>query len=204
MKKLSNDKGNTFKTQSGIRLHVYSTKQDDPKKCTAVHLYKHGKIALVYHIGDIPKNSVLLNPFCQKALSIEDLPAMQTKGLVGLDCSWVEAKSVFGVKEQIDEIPKRKGRWRFVDRILPYLLAANPVNYGKPCKLSTAEALGAALYIVGYKKDAERLLDGFKWGEIFFTLNRELLDAYSEAKNSSEVVRIQNDYLDMIYTKEEK
>jgi pre-rRNA-processing protein TSR3 len=204
VKKLSNTPNNSFETQSGIHLYVYSTKQDDPKKCTAMQLHRHGKISLVYHIGNIPKNSVLLNPFCQKALSVEDLQAMQTKGLVGLDCSWVEAKSVFGFTDQIDEIPKRKGRWRFVDRILPYLLAANPINYGKPCKLSTAEALAAALYIVGYKKDAELLLDGFKWGEFFFTLNRELLDAYSEAKNSSEVVSIQNEYLDMIYSKEEK
>ncbi len=197
-------KNKSFKTQSGIRLYVYSTKQDDPKKCTAVQLHKHGKIALVYHLGDIPKNGVLLNPFCQKALSIEDLPAMQTKGLVGLDCSWVEANSVFGAKESDDDLPKRKGRWRFVDRILPYLLAANPINYGKPCKLSTAEALAAALYIVGYKRDAEKLLDGFKWGEFFISLNRELLDAYSEAKNSSDVVKIQNDYLEMIYSKNEK
>jgi pre-rRNA-processing protein TSR3 len=193
-----------YSTNAGIRLYVYSTKQDDPKKCTAMQLHRLSKINLVYHIGDIPKNSVLLNPFCQKALSVEDLQAMQTKGLVGLDCSWVEAKQVFGADNQFDESPKRKGRWRFVDRILPYLLAANPVNYGRPCKLSTAEALAAALYIVGFKKDAEKLLDGFKWGEFFFSLNRELLDAYSEANNSLEVVKIQNEYLDSIYPEEKE
>ncbi|NHJ48672.1 MAG: DUF367 family protein [Asgard group archaeon] len=187
-----------------MRLYVYSTKQDDPKKCTAMQLHRHGKIKLVYHIGDIPKNGVLLNPFCKKALSVEDLQDIQTKGLVGLDCSWVEAKQVFGADNPYDDAPKRKGRWRFVDRILPYLLAANPINYGKPCKLSTAEALAAGLYIVGYKKDAEQLLDGFKWGESFFSLNRELIDAYSEAKNSLEVVKIQNDYLDSIYPEEKE
>ncbi|MHA1211678.1 MAG: hypothetical protein ACTSSH_04375, partial [Candidatus Heimdallarchaeota archaeon] len=105
----------------GIRLLIYSTKQDDPKKCTAMKLNKLGKASLVYHISDLPKNSVLLNPFCQKALSVEDLPLMHTKGLVGLDCSWVKAEEVFGVEDRPGLAPKKKGRWRFTNRILPYL-----------------------------------------------------------------------------------
>jgi pre-rRNA-processing protein TSR3 len=184
---------------SNIQLYVYSTKQDDPKKCTAVHLYKMGKIKLVYKVSKLPLKGVLLNPFATKALSIEDLSHMQTKGLIGLDCSWVQAKTTFGINESDKSQPKRKGRWKFVDRILPYLLAANPVNYGRPCKLSTAEALAAGLYIVGYKKESEKLLQGFKWGEQFFKLNFELLEAYAKANTSTEVVKIQNDYLEEIY-----
>ncbi len=192
----------SFKTRSGIKLLVYYVRQDDPKKCTAVHLHKMGKVEMISKAGNLPRNAVLLNPFSLKALSIEDLPMIQTKGLIGLDCSWVAAKEVFGIEENNELQLKSKGSWRFTDRILPYLLAANPVNYGKPCQLSTAEALAAGLYIVGYKEDAHNLLDGFKWGESFFALNYELLEAYAEAKSSLEVVKIQNDYLDIIYNKE--
>lgn len=200
--RMNSDPQKPYKTESGIKLLVYYIRQDDPKKCTAVHLNKMGKVELVHKAGNLPRNAVLLNPFSTKALSIEDLPAIQTKGLIGLDCSWVSAKKVFGIEEGNEVQLKSTRSWRFVDRILPYLLAANPVNYGKPCKLSTAEALAAGLYIVGYKKDARYLMEGFKWGENFFALNFELLEAYADAKSSLEVVQIQNDYLDTIYKKE--
>ena len=58
-------------------------------------------------------------------------------------------------------------------------------------KLSTAEALAAALYILGLTDAAEDVLSVFKWGHSFITLNREWLDAYAECSTSSEVVQVQ-------------
>jgi pre-rRNA-processing protein TSR3 len=80
-------------------------------------------------------------------------------------------------------------------RSLPYLVASNPTHYGKPTTLSTAEALAAALFILGYRERARDILAGFKWGPTFFELNREPLEAYAAATNSAEVVDAQRQFM---------
>lgn len=81
------------------------------------------------------------------------------------------------------------------ERLLPFLIAANPVNYGRPLKLSCAEALAAALWIAGFEDEATVVLGKFGWADGFWKLNEELLSAYTACANSEEVVRVQNDYL---------
>ena len=60
----------------------------------------------------------------------------------------------------------------FVLKTVPYLVATNPVNYGKPWRLNCVEALAAAFYITGFDSYAERLLSGFGWGHSFWEVNR--------------------------------
>ena len=75
------------------------------------------------------------------------------------------------------------------------MVAANPVNYGKACKLTCAEALAAGLYISGYRDAAELLMNKFKGGHGFITLNRELLESYSLCTTGEEVLETQNRWL---------
>jgi len=140
-------------------------------------------VRVVHRAKLLPKGAVILNPFSEKAFSSADRKIVVRRGLAAIDCSWINADEVFELQ------------MRGAPRCLPYLIAANPVNYGVPTKLSTVEALAAALYIVDFKREAERLLSIFKWGPQFLRLNKEFLDGYSKAKNSGEVVKLQQRFI---------
>lgn len=165
-------------------MHVYHAAQDDPKKNTALRLQKHGKARLFDDVKKAPRHAVLLNPFAKKALSREDLDDMRRNGLLALDCSWAQAEEAF---------PVLLGSTR--SRALPFLVAANPVNYGKPFVLSTAEAIGAALFIVGEQRQARDVLSALPFGELFLTLNKNPLDDYAKCETSAQVVEAQMAYL---------
>lgn len=168
-----------------MRIVVYHAEECDRKKCTTVKLGKQGKIRVVTKLNMIPAGAIIMDPYSQKALSREDKETVMKKGLVGLDCSW----------KRLDEVPFRLKTGKN-SRSLPFLIAANPGNYGKPCILSTAEAIAAGFYIIGFKDIAVDIMSRFKWGPHFLKLNEELLESYSKAKNSLEVVEIQNKYLE--------
>jgi rRNA small subunit aminocarboxypropyltransferase len=167
-----------------MKLNVYHAEQCDRKKCTALKLAKKNKLQIITDINKIPKNTIILDPFSEKSISVEDKEVILKNGLVAIDCSW----------KQIEKSLLRLKKTKYF-RSLPLLIAANPTNYGKPCKLSTAEALAATFYIIGLKNIAVKILSQFKWGPHFLKLNEELLEEYSRAKSSYEVVKIQNEYI---------
>lgn len=161
-----------------MELLIYHANQCDPKKCSGKKLARFELVRLTRHINQL-RPFLVLSPFSEKALSPED---KGIRGLAALDCSWAHAEEVFS-------------RVRLLERALPFLVAANPVNYGKPFKLSTVEALAAGLVILGEKNQAELILSKFNWGHVFLELNREPLAEYAAARDSAEVVRIQMAYL---------
>ena len=150
----------------------------DPRKCTVKKLEKYGFLKIFNKISKIPRNTLLLDPTAEQALSPAD---KYVKSITVLDCSWVV----------LDTGKVRS--WR-IRRALPFLVAANPVNFGKPCILSSVEALAAALFIIGEKDRAAELLAKVSWGIRFLEVNREPLDLYASAKDSSEVIKIQELY----------
>lgn len=167
-----------------IQLHVYHTNQCDPKKCTGRKLAKLGSVKIVKNLRQIPIKAIILNPLATKAFSKEDIFYAKKQGIAVLDCSWEKA-------EELLFKLRKKGN----SRALPYLVAANPTNFGKPFKLSTAEAFAAALFILGRESEAEHILSKFKWGPHFLEMNRIPLKEYSKAKSSQEVVNIQEDFI---------
>ncbi len=166
-----------------LRLLVFHANQCDPKKCTGIRVTRLGRARIIKNIHQIPRGAVVLNPVSETALSRADRDYIRRSGLVALDCSWKQAEGIFKMS--------RYGR----QRALPYLLAANPINTYKPIKLSTAEAMAAALYIAGFRDAAEDIMSVFKWGPSFITLNKEWLDAYAECSNSTEVVSVQTEIM---------
>jgi len=132
----------------------------------------------------LPKRAVVLNPFSQIAFSPADRQRIESFGLAALDCSWEHAEEVL--------IKHARG----TSRCLPFLIAGNPVNFGKPTKLTTVEALVAALYIAGFNEEAARLLSIFKWGHTFIEINQERLESYAKAKDSAAVVELQKHFIE--------
>lgn len=157
-------------------------KQDDPRKCTAAKLAKFRLATPLFRVRQIPRRAIVLSPFALQVLLNGDGELAEKSGIVAVDCSWERVEKAFAIRT-----PGERRR-------LPPLLAGNPVNYAKVHKLSSAEALAAALYIMGFKDSAARLLSLFKWGDGFFSLNSELLESYREAVTEDDLMRAEAEF----------
>jgi len=152
-------------------------KQDDPRKCSAAKLVKFG---LAKSVKRTASRTLILNPFSKKTLLKSDKKLVHS--ITGIDCSWNLIASAF------------KKSFTGISRKLPPLLAGNPMNYSKLNKLSTVEALAAAVFILGEADLTHTLLQKFKWGNTFFELNKNLLQDYSNAQSESEIFEICHEY----------
>jgi pre-rRNA-processing protein TSR3 len=166
----------------GLTLRMWDFAQCDPKRCTGARLAKRG------FFQKMPLKSsfhgIVLSPQGKKAISPADNGILEQSGVSVIDCSWA----------RLEEIPFKQMQ-SGSHRLLPFLVAANTVNYGRPSKLSCAEACAAALYICGRQEAAIALMQEFTWGSEFLRMNQELLDMYAACTDADDIVQKQNEWL---------
>lgn len=127
---------------------------------------------------------VVISPNAKRLISPLDKDLMEQYGAAVVECSWVRIK----------EVP-----WNRIggkcERLLPYLVAANATNYGRPWRLNCAEALAAAFFICGHEDWAQEVLKHFSYGEPFLEINGQLLKRYAACKDQEEVKKAEETWL---------
>lgn len=170
--------------EASFPVSMWDLNHCDPKKCSGRKLSRH-KLIKNLKLGQ-RFQGLVLSPIGTQCVSPNDKDIIEKFGLAVIDCSWAK----------IDETPFGKMKSNH-PRLLPFLVAANPINYGKPYQLSCVEALAAAMVITGHKKEAQFYLSKFSWGHAFLELNSEALDMYAACTDSKSVIDAQTKFLEM-------
>ncbi|KAF8918585.1 DUF367-domain-containing protein [Mucidula mucida] len=139
----------------------------DPRRCSGKKLSRLGLIKEL-KVG-ARFRGIVVSPKGNAVISPADRDIILQGGLAVVECSWA----------------------RLDDPIVPYLIATNPTNYGKPWRLNCVEALAAAFYITGFDSYSEKLLSGFGWGGSFWNVNKAYFEQYKTCKSSEEISAMQ-------------
>ncbi|KAF9892741.1 ribosome biogenesis protein tsr3 [Aspergillus nanangensis] len=154
----------------------------DPKRCSGKRLIQHGLMRELAIGQRFP--GVIVSPNAKKILSPADRELLEQYGAAVVECSWVRVK----------EVP-----WSRIggkcERLLPYLIAANTVNYGKPWRLNCVEALAACFRICGHEDWAQAVLSPFSYGEAFLEINHELFKRYAACETEEDMKRTEEEWL---------
>ena len=157
----------------------------DPKRCSGKKLMKIGLMREL-HIGQ-KHSGVIISPNAKQTISPADQELMEQYGAAVVECSWARTS----------EVPWAKIGGK-CERLLPYLVAANSVNYGKPWRLNCVEALGAAFYICGHPEWAEQVLEPFSYGQSFLDINSSILKRYAACNDEAEIKKAQDAWIERL------
>ncbi|CUM50290.1 putative Fer4-like domain-containing protein [Debaryomyces fabryi] len=165
-----------------VKLAMWDFDHCDPKRCSGKKLERLGLIKNL-RVGQ-KFSGIIVSPNGKGVVCPEDREIVENFGSAVVECSWA----------RLEEVPFNKIGGKH-ERLLPYLVAANPVNYGRPWRLNCVEAIAACFAIVGHSDWAELLLSNFSWGLTFMKINKELIDVYSKCTDSDSVQKAQEEWL---------
>ncbi|OJJ47514.1 hypothetical protein ASPZODRAFT_141103 [Penicilliopsis zonata CBS 506.65] len=154
----------------------------DPKRCSGKRLMNFGLMRELQIGHKFP--GVVISPNAKRIVSPADRDLLEQYGAAVVECSWVRVK----------EVPWSRIGGR-CERLLPYLVAANTVNYGKPWRLNCVEALAACFCICGHEDWAKEVLKHFRYGEAFLEINAQLFKRYAACANEEEIKKAEEEWL---------
>ena len=157
----------------------------DPRRCSGKRLMKLNLLRSLHPGQRHP--GVVITPNGKRTLSPADAELLVSFGVAVVECSWARVSEV---------------QWNKVggkcERLLPYLVAANTVNYGKPWRLNCAEALAAAMWICGKEEWARTIMEPFAYGSAFLEINASLLKRYARCEDEESVKKVQEEWMERL------
>ncbi|KIW02942.1 uncharacterized protein PV09_05988 [Verruconis gallopava] len=157
----------------------------DAKRCSGKRLMRLGLMREL-HVGQ-KFAGVVISPKGKKLVSRADNELLEQYGAAVVEASW----------NRIEEVPFSRIGGK-CERLLPYLVAANPTNYGRPWRLNCVEALAACYHICGHEDWAEEILSTFSYGQSFLDINAEVLKRYAECQTDEEIKKVEEEWLQKI------
>ncbi|ORY61006.1 uncharacterized protein BCR38DRAFT_349262 [Pseudomassariella vexata] len=179
------DSENATDGRPSFKAACWDLNHCDPKRCSGKKLIKLGMMRDL-HVGQ-KHNGVIITPNGKHTLSPADKDLMDQYGAAVVECSWARTQEV--------QWSKVGGK---CERLLPYLVAANTVNYGKPWRLNCVEALGAAFAICGHLDWAEEILAPFNYGQSFLDINSSLLKKYAACADEAEIKKAEAAWMERL------
>ncbi|BAP73739.1 UPF0293 protein YOR006C [Kluyveromyces marxianus] len=168
-----------------VKLAMWDFDHCDPKRCSGKKLERLGLIKSL-RVGQ-KFQGIVVSPNGKTVVCPNDKEIVEEHGASVVECSWA----------RLEEVPFNKIGGKH-ERLLPYLVAANQVNYGRPWRLNCVEALAACFAIVGRTDLAADLLSNFSWGPEFLELNKELLELYQQCTDHDSVKAAEEKWLQQI------